>query len=243
MRMQSGLAVLVASVVLAGCGAALQPAADTGGTSAAAPPSITVQGEAKVPVPNSTATFVVGVQQQAGTAADALSQDNAKMAAVIGALKKGGVGDKDLTTQNLSVYPQYAGGPNQAPRITGFQASDMLQVRVTDVAKVGPLIDTAMAAGANQINSVSFGPPDDDTLNQQALAAAVDNARARAAAIAKAAHLTLGQATVVTTQVQTPPVRTLSGAAYAAQDLAAPTPVQAGDQQVTATVTVTFRAG
>lgn len=238
------LAVTVAAIGLAGCGVAAAAATSAGGQ-AAAPPSITVQGEAKVSVPDSTATFQVGVEQTASTAADALSQDNAALTDVIDALRKQGVGAKDLTTASLSVYPQYTGGgPNAAPRLTGFQASDTLQVKVTDVAKVGPLIDAAMSAGANQINSVSFGPPDDDTLTQKALAAAVDNARARAQAIATAAHLSLGPVTLVTTAVQAPPVTTLSGVAFAAQARAAvPTPVLSGDQRLTADVTVTFEAG
>ncbi len=239
------LVVAMTSIALAGCGA-VSMLPTTPGAAAAGPasggPSITVQGEAKVPVTDSTATFDVGVQEQATTAAQALSQDNTTMNAVIAALKKQGATATDLTTQNLSVYPQYTGGgPNEPPRITGWQADDTLSVKVADATKVGPFVDAAVAAGANQLNSVTFGPPDGDALTQQALAAAVDNARARAAAIAKAANLTLGPVTAVTTQVQAPPVRTYSLQAMAPLASSA-TPVLTGNQQLTADVTVTFQA-
>ncbi len=243
--MRSGIAIAFAlgAIALAGCGAV--PAAGVAPgrlpTAAAADPTITVQGEGKVSVPDSAATFQVGVQAQAATAAQALSSNNQAMTAVLGALEKQGETAQELTTEALSVYPQYtSSGPNAPARVTGYQATDTVQVKVPDATKVGPLIDAAMGAGANQLDSVSFGPPSGDALTQQALSAAVADARARAQAIAQEAHLTLGAITkVTTTQIQTPPVPTFAGQVFAA---AAATPVESGSQQVTADVTVTFQA-
>jgi uncharacterized protein YggE len=227
--------------LIAGCGAVQLPAAAPSGTADPAGPTITVQGEARLPIPTSTATFTAGVQRQASSAADALAEDNAAAQQLIDALKKAGVPDKDLTTQQVAVQPQYAYGPNQPPRLTGYQAADTLQVKVDDASRVGPAIDAAAAGGATQIGSVSFGPPDGDTLEQQALAAAVDNARARAEAIAREAHLSLGAVREVTMQVSAPPVRMMGVTADAAA-ASVPTPVETGTQELDAQVEVTFAA-
>ena len=59
------------------------------------------------------------------------------MQAVLATLKKLGVADKDIQTANFSVSPQYANGNGEAPRITGYQASNQVEVRLEDVGKLG----------------------------------------------------------------------------------------------------------
>ena len=203
--------------------------------------SITVTGQARVPVADLQATFDAGVEQQASTAQAALAADDQAMQRVIAALKAKGVPAQDLQTQNLSVNPQYqqnvnASGPG---KIVGFDANDTLTVTVTDPARVGTLIDTALQTGANTLDGVSFVAAHPSQMRRQALTAAVADARAQALALASAAGLTLGPATTITTQVQG--VEPMYAGVMAAAAAPAPrTPVLSGAQYVSAQVTVTF---
>ncbi len=212
--------------------------------SASAPSgSITVTGQAQVPVTDLQATFDAGVEQQASTAQAALAADDQAMRRVIAALKAKGVPAQDLQTQNLSVNPQYqqnvnASGPG---KIVGFDANDTLTVTVTNPAQVGALIDTALTTGANTLDGVSFVAAHPAQMQRQALTAAVADARSQALALASAAGLTLGPATTINTQVQG--VEPMYAGVMAASAAPAPrTPVLSGAQYVSAQVTVTFSA-
>lgn len=230
--MLTAAAVGVAAAAFAG---RAQPAR----AGATAPATITVQGSAQVPVTDLVATFTVGVDHQASTASAALAGDDEVMQRVITALEAKGVPEKRIQTQNLSVNPVYSQsdtGPTN--RIVGWDANDTLLVS-TDPARVGTLIDAAMAAGANMLNSVSFGPANPSQVQQQAEAAAVVDARNQAQAVAAAGGLTLGPVTSISTQVQMPPqpLGLMASAAVAPR-----TPVLTGTQYASAQVTVTFAA-
>jgi uncharacterized protein YggE len=226
------------AVLVAAAGALIRP----GSVRAASTPpgTITVQASASVPVTELLATFSVGVDHQAPTAAAALAGDDQEMQRVIGAVERAGLPAKDLQTSNLSLNPVYAQSDGSPGPITGWDANDTLTVTALP-AQVGRLIDAAVAAGANIVNSVSFQPADPNRAEAAALAAAVAAARAQAAAMASAAGLALGQVVSISTQVVQPePV-------FAAAALASPpnlrTPVLSGQQTVTAQVVVNFAAG
>lgn len=213
------------------------PAAST-----ASPGTITVVGSAQVAATTLQASFTVGVDHQAATAAAALSGNNALMAKVIAALEHQGVPATQLQTTNLSVNPVYSQSADgeQGP-ITGFDANDTLAVTVNSLARVGHLIDSALGAGANNLGGVSFTAVDLQQLQAQALAAAEANAHMQAQALASAAGLTLGPATTITTQTQqVGPIYAGVHAAMAFGALTTPTPVLSGQQNVSEQVTVTF---
>ena len=102
-----------------------------------AAPIITMGGHGEVRATPDTAMLSAGVSAQAPTAAAALAANNSRMQAVMAALKKLGVPDKDIQTSNFSVSPQYANGNGEAPRITGYQASNQVEVRLEDVEQAG----------------------------------------------------------------------------------------------------------
>ena len=157
-----------------------------------APRVITMGGHGEVRATPDTAMLSAGVSTNAPTAAAALSANNNRMQAVMAAIKKLGVSDKDIRTSNFSVSPQYANSNNEAPRITGYQASNQVEVRLEDVNKLGAALDALVAAGANQMHGVSFLIRDDAALLSQARTAAVAEARAKAETFAKAAGVSLG---------------------------------------------------
>ena len=152
-----------------------------------------MSGQGEVRAAPDTVTLSAGVTSEAPTAAAALAANTSRMQGVFAALKKLGMADKDMQTANFSVSPQMTGGNNNTPiRITGYQVSNQVQVRLDDVSKLGAALDALVNAGANQLNGVNFAIKDTAPLLTQARMGAVADARARAETYAKAAGVTLG---------------------------------------------------
>lgn len=245
----AAVALLVALVVgpmLTGWRATGQvAAAPTPGDTGASVKGITVVGTGKVTLSPDLATINVGVQAQAATAAKAQSQASAAMARIISAVKGQGVADADMTSQWLSLQPQYDYSANGAspPRVTGYQATQSLSVKVRKVDKAGPVIDAAVAAGANQVGGISFSVGDPTAATAQARTAALADAKQRAQSLAKAAGVTLGSVVSVS-EIASPSTTPIPyAAALPAAGDAARTPVQVGTTDVEVDVQVVFAIG
>ncbi len=223
------LAALAVAAVAAFAGVGRPEAArgDTGAT----PDTVTTVGHGAVTVVPDQASISAGVHTQATSAADALSQNAKSMNAVVAALKQ--AGGKDLQTQQVSLYPQSDEGGN----VTGYTADNSVSAS-TGVADAGSLVDAAVAAGANTVNGPTRSVSDQDARYRDALKQAVEDARAKAQALADAGGFGVGPVSVVTEQSSAPqPVFERAAAAKAADS----TPIEPGTQDVTADVTVTFR--
>src|ERR1700692_4934734 len=120
------------------------------------PAMISVTGEAQVSVPPDLAQIDGGVTSEAKTAREASEANNAAMGKVLLALKGAGIDEKDYQTSRLSLQPQSA--PNRAgpSAIVGYRASNRVTIRLRDVTKVASVIDTLVAAGANDIGGINF---------------------------------------------------------------------------------------
>ena len=90
-------------------------------------------------------TIGAGVVTQAATAAEAMRDNAARMAAAVAALRKAGVADRDIQTSSISLAPQYRYGENVPPVITGYQVSNTVSVRFREVARAGAILDTLVA--------------------------------------------------------------------------------------------------
>jgi len=226
------LALLVAAVALtaaalAGVG---RPAAAHGGTGS--PGTVTTAGHGDVTLVPDHGTISAGVHTQASTAAEALARNAKLMNDVIAALKQGG--GSDIQTEQVSLSPQTADDGS----ITGYAADDSVSATVA-ISEAGTLIDAAVAAGANTISGPTLAVADEDAAYREALQKAYADARAKAEALAQAGGFGLGAVASVQEQ-SAAPVPIVERSAVAA-GTPAPTPVEAGTQDVTADVTVTFR--
>lgn len=199
---------------------------------------IAMSGHGEVRAAPDTAMLSAGVSTQAPTAAAALAANTTRMQAVMAAIKKLGIPDKDIRTSNFSVSPQYANSPGEAPRISGYQASNQVEVRLEDISKLGAALDGLVTAGANQMNGVSFLIHDDSALLSQARAAAVADARTKAETFAKAAGVNLG-AILSISEENAPAPRPLY-AMQAPVAMARAVPVAMGEQSVSAEVTIAW---
>lgn len=190
--------------------------------------TVTVTGTGAVRSSPERAQISFGVESQGASASAALAANAAGMRKVIEALRRAGV--SELQTQSVSVSPRY-GDDN---RVVGYVAANTVG-GVAAVARAGEVIDAAVAAGANQVYGPSFTQGDADELYRKALELAVEDARDRAATLASAAGGSLGRVLTVR-ESSTPPMPLAEKAA--ASD--AGTPVVSGEQETTATVTVSF---
>ena len=149
--------------------------------------NVSAQGEAKR-VPD-IATISTGVVTRAADANAAMRANADQMAKVMAAVKAAGIAERDIQTAGISVHPQYRYAENQTPAITGYQASNTVNLKVRDITKLGKVLDALAAQGANQINGPTFEIDQPEPVYDEARLAALKKAQARAETYAKALGL------------------------------------------------------
>ena len=195
---------------------------------------ITVTGDGTVNATPDQASFDFGVTTQGTTAAEALSRNNSEARSIIDALKKAGIDASDIQTTQVSLWPQTSSNGNT---IVGYQASNSVQVTAS-LAKSGALVDAAVGAGANNVDGPNLDTADKSSLYGEALKKAIADAKVKAQAIADGAGLTLGALVKVQEGGNSAPPVPM----FAAEKAAAAVPIEAGTQQIQASVTVTYSA-
>ncbi|MBI2822231.1 MAG: SIMPL domain-containing protein [Acidobacteria bacterium] len=203
---------------------------------------IYVTGHAEVTAPPDIAVVSLGVTTQAVTVAEAREQNAARMQAVIEAVKKLGVPPQEITTSRFSVTPQYDYREKRnPPRITGYNVSNQIAVRLEAIDKISDVLDGALAAGANDISNLNFTLKDPRKLRVAAYDEAVGDARSKAETLARAAGVQLGEIYLIRESGGVPlPVRramAMEAMAVAKTE----TPVESGEITVQVSVEIQFR--
>jgi uncharacterized protein YggE len=132
------------------------------------------------------AVISAGVVTRSSTAVQALADNAARMDRVRAALKRAGIADRDIQTSNVSLNPDYRYIENQPPQLTGYNASNTVNVRFRDIRATGKILDALVAEGANQINGPSLTIDKPESALDEARAKAIANGRARAELYARA---------------------------------------------------------
>jgi uncharacterized protein YggE len=199
---------------------------------------ITVTGEGRVDAAPDMATVSLGVVTEGTTAAEAMAANSIQLAAVLEQLKMGGIEDRDIQTSGLSLNPNWQQTEaDPTPRIMGYQASNMLTVRVRKLDQLGAVLDKTISDGANSFNGLSFGLSDPEPAMNEARKRAVADAQGRARLLTQAAGLTLGPVVSISEGGGfggPQPMYRMDAAA------ASPVPVAAGEVSTTASVTMVF---
>ena len=203
------------------------------------PRVLTVTGEGEARGAPDTAALSAGVVTNARTAAQALAANARAMNAVFATLKGAGIAEKDMQTSGFSVQPQYTDATTNVPaRLTGYQVTNNVSVRVDDLDHLGATLDALVASGANSIGDIAFTQRDPKPMMADARAAAVADAMARAQALAKAAGVTLGPIVSITDgggDTVEP-----AGAVRAMTIAGNTTPIARGEKTVSASVTIVW---
>lgn len=147
---------------------------------------ITVIGDATLNAEPDVAVVILSVVTQSQNALEAQQQNAAKTDAVINAVKGIAGGNAEIKTNSYTVQPQNDYRDNRLPKIVGYETRNSLIVRMSDLTKVGAVVDAASHAGANSVDRVSFNVSDSSVVNGQALAEATRQAMAKAKSIAEA---------------------------------------------------------
>lgn len=154
---------------------------------------ITVNDSAEVRAKPDVAYVTLGVVTKARDAGSAAKANASKTDAVIAAIVKLGIPKSGIKTVDYSLDPEMDYDKDPSP-IVGYTATNSISVKLTELDRIGTLVDTAVAAGANTVRSVSFDVQDKRKLREEALAEAVKKAESKARAIAGALGVRLGSA-------------------------------------------------
>ena len=204
-------------------------------------PQIVVTGRGEVKVSPDRATIQVSVQTRASTAATAAAENANKQQAVLNALRALGLGNDQLSTINYNVYPEQRYEQGKEPVIVGYNVTNTILVDVRKLSQVGPVIDAALAHGANMITSLQFYASNTDVARRSAIATAIEKARADAEAAARAAHGSLGTLLEINISPYSPPPPRPMMMARAAGVALDSTPINAGEETLSVEVGTRWR--
>ena len=209
--------------------------------SALADGTITVTGTGETLVTADTAVVSLGVSVRKPTAPEAQSGANEAIASIRAALTAAGIKEEDISTGYISLYAVYD-YTKDVETIIAYNASSTLAIKVTDMERVGEVIDLSFGAGANTLDGVSFSVADSTAARAESLKAALADAQEKAAVLADAAGV----------QIQLDSIQENNSFSYDSgvnnfslktvgeAEMSSPTVVRAAKICVTASVTVTF---
>ncbi len=213
--------------------------ATPGPTQGPNPQGISVLGEGVVTASPTLARVTLGVDVFNASLAAAQSEAATRMDAVVQRLKAAGIPDAAIQTVSFNVSPQYDFRDNQTPVLRGYQVQNLVEVKVSDVAGLGALLDDVVSAGATRVFGIRFESDEMGRLKEMARDQAMRNARAKAEQLAREAGVSVGRAVYIEDSDVggVTPVRAEQLAAPAAAP-APRIPVQPGELQVRSVVRV-----
>lgn len=233
---------LMLTVLLAGVAPLALAQEPAPGLAKEAGATLTVTGSASVAIVPDFATLTLGVSTQAETVAAAQEQNAAQMNALLEALGAQGIAKEDLQTSYFSINPVYdynQMNPDGSQKMVGYRVENSLAVKVQELDKISAVLDGAMAAGANQGYGLNFDSTKRAEAYDQALAAAVKEAKRKAGVLADAAEEPLGALLSINEQVgyggNYPMAMKMMDSA------AGSTPIMSGTLSVEATVIATYQ--
>lgn len=194
---------------------------------------VLVSGDSIVQAQPDTAVLVISVVTQAKQAIDAQQQNATKSEAVVRALKSSVGSGAEVKTSGYSLQPQRIYKEGQPPTITGYEARNSVTITLSDLTKVGAVIDAAGQAGANDVSGISFTLRQDRPARDMALKEATREALSKAQVIAQA----LGGKVLRIVEVQEdgfqrPPQPIYTTQEFAVQGRMASTPVEVGSLDI-----------
>ena len=221
--------ILVLALMLSACGAS------------APSRTLDVTGNGTIYLTPDIAYIYVGVHMEDPLIAVAVNKDNTQTQALVDALKNAGIAAEDIQTSNFSVYTtsQYDKLTGQ-PSGTVYAVDNSVYVTIRDLGKIGNLLDVVVAAGANNINSITFDVADKTAALAQARQKAMANASSLAAELAQTAGVKLGEIQNVSYSDNSPIPYEYGKGGGGASAPNVSVPIQPGQTQITVTVNVTY---
>ncbi len=165
---------------------------------------ISVSGYGAINAVPDTAIIRLGVETEADTAQEALDDNSVQMSQLISATVAAGVAETDIQTHGLQLQPVYSSSTTD-PQLTGYRASNIVAITARDLDGLGELLDAAIEAGGNRIDSIRFEVSDREALFAAAREAAMNDAIERAEQLTALAGAELGEVFTISEVGGTPP--------------------------------------
>ena len=218
--------------------------------------TISVSGEGEVFAAPDIANISFTVREDAKKVSDAQDKVTTKVKVALAGVRKQGVADKDIKTQNYSSYPKYEWqegtvscmGLNCPPYrpgkqvIVGYEVSQTVTIKVRDLEKVNTIVDGLAAAGVTEMQGPNFAIDDEDGLKAEARKIAIDKARAKAEVLAKDLGVSLVRIVSFSEGGYYPMYARATSASMEkgmGGDVGAPE-IPQGEEKITSSVTVTY---
>jgi uncharacterized protein YggE len=206
------------------------------------PGTIRVSGTGSVNTAPDTATVIVGVTIVDSDLKSAYAAANDQVAAIITAVQEAGVAVEDIRTFGLNIYqdssyppmPMDGGQTDTAPELR-YNVSNQVSVKVRDISKIADVINAAVDAGANNLFGLEFSVDDYKSQQTEARKLALEDARAKAAELAAAAGVELGDIVSISEFSAAVPFN-----GNMRMDMGGSAVIQPGQQEIQATLDVTF---
>lgn len=211
--------------------------------------TISVSGTATASSSPDSLVIVLGVESEAKTANESLSENSNSLNSVISALTNSGLSEDDIQTSNFSIYPMYDSikdfNGNWQQVLTGYRVSNILSIQTDKIDSAGDIIDAAVSSGANRVDNVSFQLSDDkyQKISDDLIADAINDATQKAEkALVPLKQKIVGVKSVVIHDNIVPyydsPMRaSFDGFAESSMKSA---PIMSGDEEITTNVSVVF---
>lgn len=208
-------------------------------------PKLAVSGSSTIRKPADQLTLTISVVTKGDTASKALADNNQNMNAVIESIKKLGFEKGEYQTGQFNIQPVYSIPPKNPPPewkavITGYDVTNSVNIITAKLDKAPAIIDATSKSGANKISNITFGLADPGEHKAEAIKNAAANAIADANALAEAANLKLIR--ILNISLEQPQVfpRASKMMAFATYGGSNETPIEAGDVEINANVSVTY---
>ncbi|MBK7316730.1 SIMPL domain-containing protein [Candidatus Villigracilis affinis] len=229
-------AVLAFALILSACGPT------TINQEAPAPArTLNVNGLGQVNLTPDIAYIYIGVHTEGATASEAVEANKGQTSSLISSIKKSGVDEKDIRTTNFSIWPSQQYGPDGTISGTVYMVDNTVYITVRELDGLGDLLDSAISAGANTINSIQFDVADKAQALKDARTKAVADAQAQAQELAEAAGVSLGEIQTINFYENSAyPVDMGKGGGGVAYDAASAVPIQPGQLTVSVNVNLTY---
>ncbi|MEM7358031.1 MAG: SIMPL domain-containing protein [Pseudomonadota bacterium] len=203
---------------------------------------ISVIGVGEVEQEPDQATLNISINARQPTLVAAKKEADQRYSSVLEVIKKAGIDKKQVRATRINAQPEYEWRSNKRV-YKGEVVSRSLRVTINDLDKVSPLMQALVENGVSTIDGMDTGFKDPKALQQKALAAAADDAKAKAKFLAERLDRNLGAAYKITEHNNNAPQMVMQDSPVMARSMAAeaaPPPEMFGTQKVRATVNVSF---
>ena len=211
--------------------------------------TISVSGSATVSSNADMLIIVLGVESEAKTANESLSQNSNSLNSVISSLTNSVISKDDIQTSNFSIYPLYDSikdsNGNWQQILNGYRVSNILSIQTEKIDSAGDIIDVAVSSGANRVDSIFFNLSNDklQKISDDLIADAINDATQKAEkALVSLKQKIVGVKSVIIHDNVVPyydsPIR-VSFDGFAESSMKS-TPIMSGDEEITTNVSVVF---